>query len=94
MESRHSRIELSGLNETKYDGKDYPLPGSKDSRTVALKRIDSQTFETTFKRNGKVYEVNRSTVSNNGKVMTTTRKAINAKGDWYTARYIFEKESR
>jgi hypothetical protein len=83
---------VSGLNESKYDGKDYPLPGSNGARTVALARINENTFETTFKRDGNVYEVNRSVVSADGKRMTTHRKALNARGEWYAAVYVFDKQ--
>src|SRR5262245_36012520 len=37
-----------------YDGKDYPITGSPDFDTVALKRIDANTVEITRKKAGKV----------------------------------------
>jgi len=58
------------------DGKDYPVKGSYNYNSVSLKRIDDRTMEETDKRDGKVVDVSRITVSPDGKEMTivTTNK--------------------
>ena len=37
-----------------YDGKDYKYTGSADFDSIALKRIDSNTVESTLKKSGKL----------------------------------------
>ena len=36
----------------KYDGKDYPVTGSPNADTVAVKRIDAGTTQSTLKKTG------------------------------------------
>jgi hypothetical protein len=54
----------------KLDGKDYPVKGAYFYNSVSLKRIDDRTIEETDKRDSKVVEVAKMTVSPDGKKMT------------------------
>jgi hypothetical protein len=54
----------------KFDGKDYPYMGDPSTTTVALKKIDDQTFEETDKNNGNVIAVTRISISSDGKALT------------------------
>ncbi len=54
----------------KFDGKDYPYNGDPGTTSVSLKKIDENTIEETDKRNGKVINVARMTVSADGRTMT------------------------
>ena len=54
----------------KLDGKDYPVKGAYFYNSVSLKRVDDHTIEETDKRDGKVVEVARISVSPDGKKMT------------------------
>jgi len=54
----------------KLDGKDYPVKGAYFFNSVSLKRVDDHTIEETDKRDGKVVEVAKITVSPDGKKMT------------------------
>jgi len=47
----------------KYDGKDYPITGVPNADTIALKRIDARTTESTAKKAGEVVMIVRSVVS-------------------------------
>lgn len=47
----------------KFDGADYPVKNSYGYNAVSLKRIDANTIEETDKRDGKVTDVSRITVS-------------------------------
>jgi hypothetical protein len=58
-----------------YDGKDYPWTGNVNADTLAMKRIDAYTVETTQKKAGKVVQSGRSVVSKDGKMMTITQKS-------------------
>ncbi len=59
----------------KLDGKDYPYKGAFFADTVSLKRINDHTIEETDKRDGKVVEVSKITVSADGKTLTTVSTA-------------------
>ena len=54
----------------KLDGKDYPYTGAFFANAVSLKRVNDHTIEETDKRDGKVMDVSKMTVSSDGKTMT------------------------
>lgn len=54
----------------KLDGTDAPVKGAYGFDTVSLKKIDARTIEETDKRDGKVVDVAKMTVSPDGKKMT------------------------
>ena len=64
-----------------YDGKDYPVTGSRDVDAVALTRMDDFTSAATLKHAGKEIGVARRVVSPDGKTMTITYKGVNTRGD-------------
>jgi len=60
----------TGENYTaKVDGKDYPYKGDPGTTSVSLKKINDRTLEETDKRDGKVINVSRITVSADGKTL-------------------------
>jgi hypothetical protein len=64
-----------------YDGKDYPVRYAEGYDTVSLKRIDANTVECTYKKNGIVVSTSRRTVSADGASMTVTATGTNADGE-------------
>jgi hypothetical protein len=56
----------------KFDGKDYPVKGDPGVDKVSLKRIDANTFEETFKKNGKVVTVAHTAIAADGKTGNVT----------------------
>lgn len=54
----------------KFDGSDYPYQGGYYTSVVSLKRIDARTIVETDKRDGKVLNEQKMTVSPDGKSMT------------------------
>jgi hypothetical protein len=60
----------------KLDGTEAPFKGDLSNTTVSVTRIDERTIEETDKREGKVVEVIRFTVSSDGKAMTVSMKDI------------------
>jgi len=61
----------TGWNYTaKFDGKDCPVKGDYGVDSVSLKKIDDHTIEASYKRGGKLMEVDKITVSTDGKTMT------------------------
>ncbi len=79
----------------KYDGRDTPITGSgapNGADSVALKRIDGNTTEATWKKGGKVVNTSRTSVSKDGKVMTTNAKGTNPDGTKVNVHAVYEKQ--
>jgi hypothetical protein len=64
-----------------YDGKDYPVTGSRDVDAVVLTRQDDFTSAATLKHAGKEIGVARRVVSPDRKSMTISYKGVNTRGD-------------
>jgi hypothetical protein len=56
--------------EAKFDGKEYPVNGIYAHETVSLKKLGDRAIEVTYTRDGKLYSVDKITVSPDGKKMT------------------------
>jgi hypothetical protein len=76
-----------------FDGKDTPLIGSgQPADTIAIERIDANTYRSTLKKAGQVTATVEIVVSKNGKVTTLTVKGTDANGQPTTATNVFEKQ--
>jgi hypothetical protein len=75
-----------------YDGKDYPVDGSRDVDAVALTRMDDFTSEATLKHFGKEIGVARRVVSPDRKTMTISYKGINTRGDRVDNVAVYDKQ--
>ena len=64
----------------KYDGMDNPVTGSPDFTSIALKRIDAHTIDSTTKKDGTVMTTSRPVVSKDGKTRTLTTNGKNSAG--------------
>ena len=68
-----SFADPSGQSYTaKLDGTETPIKGDLSNTMVSVKRIDEHTIEETDKREGKIVEVTRFTVSADAKTMTVS----------------------
>ena len=76
----------------KYDGKDYPITGVPNADTIALKRIDASTIESTSKKAGEVVMTVTSVVSKNGKTRTSTFKGKDAQGQDVNNVVVYDKQ--
>ena len=76
----------------KYDGKDNPATGSPEYNSIALKRIDAHTTESTTKRDGTVMDTSRVVVSKDGKTGTVTSKGKNAAGQDVNNVAVYDKQ--
>jgi len=87
-------LKMSSLQgdsyDAKFDGKDYPINGDPGQTMIALKKIDANTIEATFKRNGKVVGVSHMSVSSDGK---TIHVVFNNKENGNKTEYDLEKQS-
>jgi hypothetical protein len=79
----------------KYDGKDNPITGSgapNGADSVAVKRIDASTTESTFKKGGKVVTTAHVSISKDGKVMTAMAKGTGPDGKPTNVHAVYEKQ--
>jgi hypothetical protein len=76
----------------KYDGKDYPMRGLPSADTITIKRLDSSTFETTNKKDGKEIMTIKSVVSKDGKTRTTYWNGHNANGADISWIMVYERQ--
>ena len=78
----------------RYDGKDYPVTGSMPggADTIAIKRIDSNMFEATLKKAGKVVGTSKAEVSKDGKVTTITSEGTNEGGQPTNTVAVYDRQ--
>ena len=75
--------------EAKLDGKEYPVKGIYADETVSLKPLSDHSIEATYKRDGKIYSIEKITVSADGKKMTTV---VDNKQTGRVSTYVDEKQ--
>jgi len=78
-----------------FDGKDYPVSGTGvpgDADTIALKRIDRNTTDVTWKKAGKAILAGTYVVSKDGKVVNGTGKATDKNGKEVSGTFVWEKQ--
>jgi hypothetical protein len=75
-----------------YDGKDYPVEGSRDVDAVVLSRMDDFTSAATLKHAGKEIGVARRVVSPDGRTMTISYKGINTRGDTVDNIAVYDRQ--
>ncbi len=73
--------------DAKFDGKDYPVKGDRAGDKVSLKKVNDNTIEETWKRDGKPLYVNTMTVE--GKTLKVVSRNVK-RGT--TETYIAEKQ--
>jgi hypothetical protein len=56
--------------DAKFDGKDYPVKGDAGGSMVSLTKVNDSSFIETYKRDGKIVEVDQITVSADGKTLS------------------------
>jgi hypothetical protein len=76
----------------KYDGKDNPATGSPEYNSIALKRIDADTIESTTKKDGTVMVTMRTVISQDVKTRTVTFKGKNVAGQDVNNVIVYDKQ--
>ena len=56
----------------KFDGPEVPVKNNPDGGTIAIKRIDANTFEETYSVKGKPRKIHRYTVNGNALTIAST----------------------
>jgi hypothetical protein len=65
---------------SKFDGKDVPWEGNPDADTAAAKKIDDNSYENIWKKDGKTTISAKVVVSKDGKTINTTQSGTDSKG--------------
>jgi hypothetical protein len=76
----------------KFDGKDYPVTGDSTADTRAYKRVNDHTLTFVGKKNGKVVQNGRVTVSPDGKSRTVHVTGTDANGKKTTQDAVYDKQ--
>jgi hypothetical protein len=88
--------EGQGVRNTfraKFDGKEYPA--LRSGQTVSRKRLDANTFEATFKKDGKLTNRDRWAISADGRTLTFTSAGVDSStGKPFKTTTIFERHDR
>ena len=77
-----------------FDGKDNAITGSipNGADSISAKRMDSNTFEATMKKGGKVIGTSKVKVSADGKSTTVTATGTNAAGQPTNDVSVYDKQ--
>jgi hypothetical protein len=93
------RVTVDGSRQAytytaEFDRKDYSVTGQGPSGGdyVSLKRIDAYTFESIFKKIGKVVELSTNVISPDGKSMTITSVGTSPNGQATNNLTVFDKQ--
>ena len=98
LKSTTTSVQMDGTKSVasysaRFDGKDYPAAGSLVYDTIALTRVEANTFDAVLKREGKVVRSARNVVSADGKTMTVTVNGANATtGRKFATVMVFDKQ--
>lgn len=76
----------------KYDGQDNPITGVDYADTIAVKRINNNTVESTLKKAGTPVMTVRSVISKDGKTRTSTFKGKDAQGKDVNNLVVYNKQ--
>ena len=76
----------------KFDGKDTPVKGNANADTSAYTKIDSRSYETVSKKNGKVTLTSRVVISADGKTRTVSQTGVDAEGRKVNNYLVYDRQ--
>jgi hypothetical protein len=75
----------------KFDGNDYPVKGTSNPQSVALRKINDHAIELTVKEKGTIIWIETLTISADGRTMTTVHQSKLGGG---TSRWLSTKQEK
>ncbi len=75
-----------------FDGSDVPWQGNPDADTASPKRIDANSYQNVWKKDGKVTITTKVVVSADGKTLTVSETGKNAKGETVNTTFVFDRQ--
>jgi hypothetical protein len=76
---------------SKFDGKEVPYKGNPDADTASPKKIDDNSYENIWKKDGKTTITSKVVASGGGKTLTITHTGTNSKGQAVNSTFIYGK---
>jgi hypothetical protein len=77
---------------SKFEGKDVPWEGNPDADMASAKKIDDNSYENIWKKDGKTTITAKAVVSKSGKTMTVTLTGTNAKGQTVNNTAVYDRQ--
>jgi hypothetical protein len=77
---------------SKFDGREVPYKGNPDADTASPKKIDDNSYENTWKKDGKTTINGKVVVSEDGKTLTITHTGTNSKGETVNSTFVYDKQ--
>jgi hypothetical protein len=77
---------------SKFDGNDVPWEGNPDADTASAKKIDDNSYENIWKKDGKTTITAKGVVSNSGKTLTTTQTGTDSKGRTVSNTAVYDRQ--
>ena len=77
---------------SKFDGQDVPWTGNPDADRASARKIDDNTYENVWKKDGKPTITAKAVVSKDGKTFTTFHKGTNAKGQKVNNTVVYDRQ--
>ena len=77
---------------SKFDGKDVPWEGNPDADTASAKKINDNSYENTWKKDGKTTISAKVVVSNKGKTLTVTQTGTDSKGRTVNNTLVYDRQ--
>jgi hypothetical protein len=77
---------------SKFDGKDVPWEGNPNADTASAKRIDDNSYENIWKKDGKVTITAKAVVSKSGKTLNITQTGTDSKGRTVNHTLVFDRQ--
>jgi hypothetical protein len=77
---------------SKFDGKDVPWEGNPDADTASAKKIDDNSYENIWKKEGKTTISAKVVVSKDGKTINTTQTGTDSKGRTVNNTLVWDRQ--
>jgi hypothetical protein len=77
---------------SKFDGKDVPWAGNPDADTASAKKINDNSYENIWKKDGKTTISAKVVVSNKGKTLTVTQVGTDSRGRTVNNTAVYDRQ--
>ena len=83
---------MKGGYTSKFDGKDVPWTGNPMADTASAKKIDDNSYESAWKKGGKVTVRASVSISPDGKTMTVTHTGTDVQGKEVRSVAVYDRQ--
>lgn len=83
---------MQGGYVSKFDGKDVPWAGNPSADVASPKKLDDNSYENVWKKDGKAVVTAKVAVSKDGKTLTVSQSGTDAKGAAFSSVAVYDKQ--